>query len=108
MNEIVSQYQNVFDILWEKAIPVKERIREIEGIGNMPRITNEEKILSNTSELRQTMLERRQEKEPIKKEIKLTNSQINDDNNNPPQRPCIKIQLWSNGSKRDYAIKLKT
>jgi len=78
-NEIVSQYQNVFNILWEKAIPIKEKIREIEDIGNVPRITNEEKL----------------------------NSQIDDRNKNPPQPPHIKIQLWSNRSKSDYAIKLK-
>ena len=45
----------------------------------MPRITNEEKL----------------------------NSQIDDRNKNPPQPPHIKIQLWSNRSKSDYAIKLK-
>ena len=31
MHEIVRQYQKVFDILWQKAIPVNERIREIEA-----------------------------------------------------------------------------
>jgi hypothetical protein len=111
MNEIVNQYQNIFDILWEKAIPIKERIREIEGIGNVPRITNKEKIPSNTSKP-QTMLERsferQEEEEPINKEIKLLlNSQIGGQNKNPPQRPCMKIQLWSNASKSDYAIRLK-
>jgi hypothetical protein len=112
MNEIVSKYQNVFDILWEKAIPIKERIKEIEGIGNVPRITDVEKILPNTSELCQTMpersFERQQDKEPINKEIRLLlNSQIGGYNKNPLQRPCIKVQLWSNNSKSDYAIKLK-
>jgi hypothetical protein len=112
MNEIVSQYQNVFDILWEKAIPIKERIREIEGVENVPRITNEGKISSNMSEPYQTMLERsferQQEEEPINKEIKfLLNSQIDDYNKKSPQPPCVKIQLWSNASKSDYAIKLK-
>ena len=55
-------------------------------------ITNEEKIPSNASEPYQTML---------------LNSQIGSHNKNPPQRPCMKIQLWSNASKSDYAIKLK-
>jgi hypothetical protein len=112
LNEIVSQYQNVFDILWEKAIHIKERIREIESIGNLPSITHEEKIPSNTSEPYQTMLERsecQQENEPINKEIKLLlNSQIDDHNKKSPQQPpCVKIQLWSNASKSDYAIKLE-
>ena len=108
MKEIVSQYQNIFDILWEKAIPNEERIREIEDIGNVPRITNEEKIPSNTSEPYQIMLERQQEEERINKKIKLLlNSQIVGHNKNPPQRPYMKIQLWSNASKSDYAIKLK-
>jgi two-component system, OmpR family, sensor histidine kinase VicK len=47
MHEIVSQYQKVFNMLWEKATPVKERIREIEafeeGIGKAVSSRDEEK-----------------------------------------------------------------
>jgi hypothetical protein len=113
MQEIVSQYQKVFDILWEKAIPVKERIIEIEaiekGIGNAPRITNEEKnTLSNMAETSQPIpepsSEHQQLKESIEKETEpLLNSRIPDYNKNTR----IKIQLWSNNSKSDYGVKLK-
>jgi hypothetical protein len=84
MHEIVSQYQKVFDILWEEAIPVRERIREIEGTGNVPSITNVEKNIPSN----------------------MAGTQIRDYNKNPLQ-PAIKIQLWSNNSKSNYAIKLR-
>jgi hypothetical protein len=107
MHETVSQYQKVFDILWEEAIPVSERIREIEGIGNVSSMQNIPSNVAGTSQPTEPSFEDQQQKEPISKETKLLlNSQIRDYNKNPLQ-PAIKIQLWSNNSKSDYAIKLR-
>jgi hypothetical protein len=96
-----------------EVIPVKERTIEIEAIkkgkGNAARITNEEKatpsIMAETSQPSQEpSSEHQQLKESIEKETEpLLNSRIPDYNKNP----SIKIQLWSNNSKSDYAIKLK-
>jgi hypothetical protein len=116
MHEIVSQYQKVFDILWEKAIPVKERIKEIEAFEE--RIVKavisrkEEKYtLSNSAVNSQPPMEPSSEhkrlKESIEKETEaLLDTRIPDYNKNPPHT-SVKIQLWSNNSKTDYAIKLK-
>ena len=77
INELVSQYQKVFDTLWEKAIPFKDRMSQIEAI--------EVKNLTN----------------------KGLNSQVTSKKkNSSSQQPSTKIQLWSNESKTNYAIKL--
>jgi hypothetical protein len=114
MNEFVSQYQEVFNFLWEKAIPVEERIREIKAfeVGNVASGRNEEKPTpSNRAVTSQPILEpsseHEQQKESIEKETEaLLNTRIPDYNKNT-LHPPIKIQLWSNKSKTDFAIKLK-
>jgi hypothetical protein len=115
MHEIVSQYQKVFDILWEKDIPVKERIRKIEGfevgMGNVASGRNEVKHPSpNSAVSSQSILEpsfeHQQPQDSIEKETEALLNTRNPDYSKNPSQAFIKMQLWSNISKTDYAIKL--
>jgi hypothetical protein len=112
-NEIVSQYQKIFDILWEKAMPVKERITEMEDFeesilnGASSRNVEKHTTSNRTVTYQPNLKERQQLKESIEKETEaLLNTRIPHYNKNPPQ-PAIKIQLWSNRSRTEYAMKLK-
>jgi len=119
ISEIVSQYQNVFDVLWEKAIPFRDRMNQIQGIEvssfairrevnyQPPAITD----ISDISDQKLTPpgMEYKNINKSIEKESArmLVDDQItNKQKTNPLSRSSIQIQLWSNDSKTHYAIKL--
>jgi hypothetical protein len=119
ISEIVSQYQNVFDVLWEKAIPFRDRMNQIQGIEvssfairrevnyQPPAITD----ISDISDQKLTPpgMEYKNINKSIEKESArmLVDDQItNKQKTNPLSQSSIQIQLWSNDSKTHYAIKL--
>lgn len=124
MNETVSQYQKVFDILWEEAIPFTDRLNQIQtpknkSLTNTGREVNSQPLsLSDISDISDQELKPLgilyKNKNIYKSMEKETDSMLADDqitdkqktNPSSSQKPSVKIQLWSNDSKTHYAIKL--
>jgi hypothetical protein len=110
--EIVNQQQAVFNALWNKAIRAKERIEELQRVemrhkepegGIKEENYNIEKmiyhVLENINGLEQTKAKTLRKDEIITRDV---NYKIE------TQQPIPKkLQLWSNSSGSEYAIRLK-
>lgn len=105
--EIVNQQQVVFDSLWNKAIPAKERIEELQRVemslkegpkdGIKEENYNIEKMIHHVLENINGLEQPRVSREEIISHYK-----------NKTQQPILKkLQLWSNSSGSEYAIRLK-
>jgi hypothetical protein len=120
LKQLVTQQQNVFDILWDKAVPAQDRLREIEDeqerTGQRPEgkpATQSNSIKTGGSttadpalkiiEQQQIKLENeKQNKNEMQDQGQLTPAS-QDSNHHPPDR---KIQLWADPDASEYAIRL--
>jgi hypothetical protein len=122
LKQLVIQQQNVFDILWDKAVPAQDRLREIEDDqrkgqrpeGNPATQSNSIKTSGSTTadpalkiiEQQQIEIEIEEEKKNEmqgQRQVQLT--PVSQDSNHHPQG-SRKIQLWSDSAASEYAIRL--
>jgi len=126
LKQVVAQQQTVFDILWDKAVPAQGRIRELEDEQRKEQLEKESikgkpAIVSNSIKtsatttttvdpvikiIEQQRVEKEEEKQNEIRDRALTVGQGSNDNNNYHPIPFRKIQLWSNPSASEYAIRL--
>jgi hypothetical protein len=104
--EIVNQQQVVFDSLWNMAIPAKERIEELQRVEMSLKEGPEDGIREenyNNEKMIRHVLERINGLE----QPRIRNEIISYYKNEIQQSISKKLQLWSNSSRSEYAIRLK-
>jgi len=116
LKQLVTQQQTVFDILWDKAVPAQDRLREIEDEqrkGQRPEgkpaiQSNSIKTSASTTAdpvlkiIEQQQVQKEKEKQNAIQSQSKPASQ--DSNYYPPG--SRKIQLWSDPDASEYAIRL--
>jgi len=113
LKDVVSQQQIVFDALWDKATLGEQRIREIEGeqLGK-DRIMAEKHVTTTDKDkppnvILDVIIEQEKMKEKKQKETNTILSNQIPDYDKDHQLRSKKIQLWSDSSRREYAIRLE-
>jgi hypothetical protein len=103
--EIVNQQQAVFDSLWNKAIPANERIKELQHVETSLKVPEDgiKEENYNTEKMIRHVLEKINGLE----QPRIRNELISYYKNEIQQSISKKLQLWSNSSSREYAIRLK-
>ena len=112
--EIVNQQQVVFDSLWNTAIPARERIEELQRVEMSLKEGPEDGIKEehyNTEKMIHHVLENINGLEQTKAKTLRKEEIITQDpgyKKNETQQPIPKkLQLWSNSSGSEYAIRLE-
>jgi hypothetical protein len=124
LKQVVAQQQTVFDILWDKAVPAQDTIREIEDEqskeqrleeveeesikGNPTIMTNSIKTsTANVADPVLKIIEQQRIEKEEEKQKEIRDQLITDGQNSDYHPPCSrKIQLWSNASTSEYALRL--
>jgi hypothetical protein len=116
LKQLVTQQQTVFDLLWDKAVPAQDRLREIEDEQRKrQRPEGKPAIQSNSIKtggsttadpvlkiIEQQQVQKEKEKQNARQGQSKPASQ--DSNHYPPG--SRKIQLWSDPDASEYAIRL--
>jgi archaellum component FlaC len=103
--EVINQQQVVFDSLWNKAIPAKERIEEIEHTG-MSVQKSEDGLNKEKCDAEETIHNILENINGLEQPMELI-SQDPNHNKEAQQSKHKKLQLWSNFSGSEYAIRLE-
>lgn len=106
-NETVSQQQVVFDSLWDKAIPAKERIEELRRLEMRPKEGPEDGIKEENYNI-EKMIHHVLENINGLEHPRVSRDEIVTHYKNKTQQPIPKkLQLWSNSSRNEYAIRME-
>lgn len=110
LKEVVSQQHIVFDALWNKATPAEQKIIEMQGEKRKPEEGENQVTISRenaTGPVLDIIIEQQKANEKSEKETEVRIISQNPDYNKYPHHLHSTIQLWSNSSNSEYAIRLE-